>query len=934
MGDSFFAPEGTPPPPHEPDAPPPLFEDLGKNLGLGVAKSGTFSAFLSGLADTLLLWVIKAVAFLVNKAAAIFVFFMGVAGTLSEEARTAIGLLTAGTLKELTGIEVPPGDVAGGGSGPGRQAAANKMGQAIVGTLFAGAQAKEGGGLVPSANSADSFLSMVMKLELNGWLEAWVTDGISAHFLEKFGELKDGLSRSLGFGRLARQVFRAPLKILVSDPYLALLNQKYRPRHWDEKVLMARLNRGAITRADLSGPLGNQGYTEAQIDELVRDSQKTLSMGDLEYLDRRGLLLEDFAKESLIAIGYPEGTADAIRDLWRDKRIQKYRDEMVKVGEAAYVAGNIGPDTFGAIVQQSGFDTEEQEWMTKVAELKVSVKTRHLSEGEILKGIEDGILNFNDLKAWALREGMNAQDEAVLELEEQFKLNQAAALAKVKRDTAKAKVEAANAKLETAKQKAAVAKAEAADAGLTAATAGTLVKEGIWTVSQYQAFLQTHGYGPNAVAASVELLQAQLHAAAVKTAAAGATRTDAALKGLNLAQIEKAVIEGIVTEQRLRDFLTHSGYSDEDAQIIIDLTEHELTAAQVKAAATKAAHAQGATKSISIPDLDRAVRLGLTTVDAYKAALQKAGFDAASIALLTGILQSQLAADKAIAAKSVTAAATPAAKGITIGQLEQEVLAGIRTIGDYGAALAAAGYGHQDQIDLTALLQLKLDQAKSTAVKKAAATKTLAAKGISLPAAERAVKLGIVPVSTYTALLKSLNYTADAVAVLTNTLIAELGAAKKAQTVVVAATKTLAAKHISLPDLERAVIAGVRTADDYAAAVKAAGYSAGDVGTLTQLLQLKVDQAAAAAAAHADAEGVATAKGISLGSEEAAVVAGIKSMEDYDALLFALGYDDVDRATLEALLQAKVDAKAAKASPEAPGGSAGGTTAASTGPGL
>lgn len=913
MGDYFYSPEGTPLPPPEPDTPPPDFETLGKNLGLGIAKSGTFAAFIAQFMDQLFALFTKLVGALINFVAGIFVFFMGQVEHVSENARTGIGLLTAATLKSLTGIDVAPGDVDGGPPGAGRQAAANKMGQAIVGTMFAGAQPQDGGGVVPSANSADSFLAMVMRLELNGWLESWVSDGLSAHFLEKYGDLKDGLSRSLGFGRLARQVFRAPLKVLVSDPYTALLHQKYRPRPWDVDALMAQLNRGQITRAQLSDPLGNQGYTEAQIDELVRKNQKNLSLGEIDYLDQRGMAPADSINGFLQALGYNEGTADTIVSILRDKRVQKYRMEMVSVGETAYVAGKLDLGPFQAIVQQCGLSADEQNWILQVAQLKRTVNVRHLTEGEIIKGIEEGILSFNDLKAWAVRENMPIEEEAYLELETQFAANKASALAKAKQATAAAKVQAANAKLATAQAKAAAASTTAATTGLTPAQAATLVKDHIWTMAQYTAFLTSRGFGPDAVQANVALIQAEVNATAAKTAAAGAVRSSAAAKGLNLAQMEKAVIEGITTEDKLQSFLSSNGYSADDAQIIVDLTHNALTAAQAKADAKQAATAHATTKSISLPDLERAVRLGLTSIDSYTAALRKAQFDEGSIALLSGILQAQMVKDKATAVKSAAAASTAVSKGITIGQLQAEVLAGVRPIGDYTLALSAAGYSADDQIDLTQLLQLKLDQATSAAEKRDAAAAALAKRGISLSAAERAVKLGIVPISVYQSMLQSLHYTQDAIDVLSNTLLAEMAATRKAQASANTAAGVLAAKSISLPDLERAVVAGITPIDSYTAALTGAGYAAADVDTLTQLVQLKVDQAAAAAAKHADAEGVATQQGISLGSEEKAVVAGIKGMDDYDALLFALGYDDVDRATLEALLQAKVDAAAAKA---------------------
>jgi hypothetical protein len=118
------------------------------------------------------------------------------------------------------------------------------------------------------------------------------------------------------------------------------------------------------------------------------------------------------------------------------------------------------------------------------------------------------------------------------------------------------------------------------------------------------------------------------------------------------------------------------------------------------------------------------------------------------------------------------------------------------------------------------------------------------------------------------------------------------------------------------------VEAGLEPVSTYTAAVTAAGYSAADAQTLTELLNLKIAHTAAVAAMHADAVGKATAKGISLADEEKAVLGNYKTMADYDTLLTALGYDLTDRTVLEDLLKDKIAAAAAKA----------GTTTTTSGP--
>lgn len=913
MGDFFTPPVGSPLPPPEPDIPVPDFSTIASGIGVGLQKSGITGSFWNGLLEVLVKTATTILGVLVSTLLRLFAFFTGILGDATTDSQAAYNNLVTATLKELFGVVVAPSDVAGRTSNSGRETAASAIGQTIIGTMLKGAAPADGGGIVPSDTAATNFLSVAMKMQLNGWIESFVVDGLSYHLLEKYGDLKDGIERTLGMGRMSRAAFRAPMKIFATDPYMALLEQKYRTRPWEVASLMRRLAAGEIQRSDLSTPMGNIGYTEAQIDELVIQHTKYLPLADLDYLDRRGLSFGTFTHDQLVAQGWTPTTADQIITVMQDRRIQKYRDQMVTIGEDAYVRGDIGPDTFSTILQQSGLSADEQNWIQQVATLKVQCKVRHLTEGEITTGIEDGLLNFNDLKTWAIREGMAPTDEAILELEIQFKENKAAALASTKAKAAAAKLQAAQAKLQLAQQKAAAATAQAADKGLSAAQAALLVKDGVWTIAQYQQFLVSRGYGTDAVTASTQLLQAEMSSSAVKTAAAAATKASAAAKGLNLGQIEKAVIEGITTEAQLLTFLTGHGYDAADAQVIVDLTHNALTAAQAKAAAKVAATTKAASKSISLPELERAVRLGLTTADTYTAALRHAGFDAASVTLLTGILQAQLATDAATKAKSAAAATAKNSKGVTLAQIEQEVIADVRPIADYSSALVSLGYDAADQIQLTALLQLKVDQAAATAAKRTAATKAAAARGVSLPDTERAVKLGVVPVSVYTSLLQSLNYTPDAVQVLTNSLVAQLATVKKAQTAANGAAGTLAAKAISLPNLERAVVAGLQPIATYTATLTSAGYSDADAATMTELLQLKVDQAARAKTTHADAEGKATQKGIALAKEEAAVVAGDKTMDDYDALLISLGYDAVDRAVLEQLLQAKIDAKAAKA---------------------
>ena len=124
-------------------------------------------------------------------------------------------------------------------------------------------QANPSGGVTPSDQAVNNYLAVVMNMELNGWIESWFADAATYHLLEKYGDLKDGIARVLGLGRLSRQVFAPPMKVLVHDPYLALLNQKYRPKNVDVGTAVQAFLRAEFDRDTLSTILAVEGYQGA-----------------------------------------------------------------------------------------------------------------------------------------------------------------------------------------------------------------------------------------------------------------------------------------------------------------------------------------------------------------------------------------------------------------------------------------------------------------------------------------------------------------------------------------------------------------------------------------------------------------------------------------------------------------------------------------------
>jgi hypothetical protein len=758
VAEFFTPPDGFPDVPVEPATPPPNFPSIAQNwqIGTEAAKQA------SGWWDTLKRWILDVVAtglgWVLAQLLTVFAFMITVMGKVTDEASASYGVIVAATLKELFGVTVNPADVNTRASGPNRAAVAASLGQAIIGTLFSSAPVQAGGGVTPSDAAANNFLRVTMNMELNGWLESWFADAATYHLLEKYGDLKDGISRILGLGRMSRQVFAPPLKVLVHDPYLALLNQKFRPKHVDVGTAMRAFHRGDVDRAGLSTILGDQGYTEQEINWLVIDHTKFIPDADVEYLVDRGIWTRDQATAYLRTQGWAADGANYVLEVLSDKRVQKYRDEQVAIATDAYVRGEINDAQLATAVNNAGTQSAEGLWITDTAGLKRNAHITHLSRGDIEHAIKDGTMNFNDLQAWAVRNNMPLDEELLLELTIQVDENKASAAAAVKAKAAKAKADAAAAKLAAAQQKADAAKALAADKGLTIAEAEALVKAGNWTFAQLEGFLTSKGYGPDAIAGIEALLHEAMAKASASSSAATGVRTAAKAKGLNISQMEKAVVDGILTTDALANWLTAQGFDAADTSVIVAETQTAVDAAKLKAATKAAASATAGKKGISLSALERAVRLHITPIATYTAALQTAGFDQPSVDMLTAILNAQLASDAAAKASKGSTTGQPAAKVATLAQIEAEVSAGVRPIGDYQAALQTAGYNSDDVAQLVELLQHKIDHSAAAAALHSDAIGEATKRGINLAQAEAAVLGGINTMDDYDAMLTTLGY--------------------------------------------------------------------------------------------------------------------------------------------------------------------------------
>jgi hypothetical protein len=897
------------------DVAPPNYRQIGQALAAGqadyaaqtkAAKTG-LSDFIAHPLDTLLTWAAEFLAWLLSMLLCVVAFIMRLVTSIDDGAAPGMAAVVKNSLGHVFGL--PTGStgrkVAAGVDG---NAMGAQIGTMILNAMKSGAPASAGKPLQPDDTAAKNFLAMLARLGVEGWIDGFVAEAIGGGHLASVLELVPIMNEVLGLGRLSRRALAPLVKILVADPYTWKLHLDYRPALMPDGLAVREFIRGNLTAAQLDNALGKHGYSPDVIAALVNHHRKGISQPDLEYLVARGYWSTDRFDQALKDDGYDESSRLTLKNLPEQRLLDQLAEKRMQLFIQAYERGDVDDAEMENEVNSHSFTDPVKLQILDLARTHRLHAVKHLTLGEVQTMIKAHVMNLDDLRTWMTRENYPVEEQSLLEIYLMGQITTADEAAGAKRQKAQDAKTAAAARVAKQQQAAADAAAKAATKGLSIATFESLVENHLRSFDEFTAFLKELSIPPASITALVELLHEKINTKEATEAAHEALAAAAAIKHLPLSQIEAAVIAGTIPISDLAQFMTQQKFAQTDIDTALTYVQGKLDDATAKAAAAEAAKAAAAVKGISLPNLERAARLGLVAPADYSAALTSAGFDAHSVDLMAGILSSQMAADQHTIEQRAAAAAAAAKKNISLPALEKAVIAGLQPMGAYQAQLVALGYDAGDVATLVGLLQLQVDTAADVAAKKAAAAAKLGVKNLSLAEIERAVRLGVLSVDQYRADLAGIGFAPADVAILAASILAELAATKAAEAKQAAIAAALKNKGVSLAQEQQLVKDGISTLDAYTAFLRTQGYSDTVAAQLTQLLGDQMDQAALAAQKHADAAARAAEKNISLASEEKAVVDGIRTLDDYDALLVNLGFNETDQATLIALLELRLPA--------------------------
>lgn len=819
-----------------------------------------------------------------------------------EVADPAFQRLAATAFKDITGVDLGGASPAPGNR-DGRAAAARSLGGALMQAIAgAGGGAAAGGRIQPGSEAAESYVTWVTQMALEGWLTGLLGEMVTLGQVESLGDLDDSLANVLGLGRMTRAVMRPLLDAKVITPFRWQVQKTYRPELLAPGQVAQQLARGRWTRDQAIEELARQGYDEARIEAILNASRKFFGAADVRQFETRGHWSNERALQHLQDQGYDAAAAqDALR-LEGLRRIEQLEAAEASALVSAYADRRIDSGTFDRLLSACVKPPSERALISELANVRRAVNVKGLSPAEARACVRAGILAMRDYRAALEDDGYDSASVTALELLLRHELAAERTIAELRaeQDAERAR-ERAEREAERLRRRAEVEAERALARRGTEADLERAVVRGLIGLDRLIEVYSAR-YDADTVGILVDLVEDEREAYVAQLDAREAALQRGARRGLSAGDVERAYMENLLTLDELRRRLESIGFSAADAQLLARTAAARKNALDEARRTREAAAARAATRSIDLGRFERLVLRGARTLAQYDELLAGLGFDEASRAAMRELLDLQIA--EAAAARELRAAAEQQLRerGLSIEQTRRAVLLGLLPIEAFDRFLVDQRFTADAHAVLMAELRLDLDEAEAARRARAELDGRVGTRELSLAVAARAARLGLIPTSAYVDRLQRAGFSEADVELQLDLLLHELAEVQAQRARREAANADAEVRGLSLVDVERAVRAGIRTIADYRARAAELGYGQAAIDDLVALLELELAQLGDARTRREQIVGELATRNLSLGQLEEAVTKGFATLDEFVAEVRALGYGADDAELLAALL--------------------------------
>jgi hypothetical protein len=327
--------------------------------------------------------------------------------------------LAAAIFEDLTGVEVDKEALKQSAFGSGRLAGMEKFGGDLFDLLESEFKPPSGNLEAGDDAAAKKLLGFLMNFAIRQGNVETILSLIPEEyrFVEGIREYGELMAKNLGLGRMARRALQPLVQILVADPLMYKLQEKYRPKRLGPSPAIKKFFRDPNFEQQMRKELAQEGYTDARIDDLIAEIRPLLAERQLiEYLFRFGD----------VTVGIGEGRSTGVRDELTQRGYSAGDiDRFIAVSRPALDKNEIGvlfanekidQPTALLFLAKLGFDDDTAQLVLRAHSL-THQHARRLGLAELKKAFHNSVIDLLELKAHLSADGYSDDDIQIVTLD-------------------------------------------------------------------------------------------------------------------------------------------------------------------------------------------------------------------------------------------------------------------------------------------------------------------------------------------------------------------------------------------------------------------------------------------------------------------------------------------------------------------------------------
>lgn len=323
-------------------------------------------------------------------------------------------------LSDFFGREIKPEEIGMHGGFPGRSKLADELGSLILTEMFGEFEA--GGELSPELGraNADRVIGTNISTALEGWMGGVLTTGFLAKFFPNWADLDDILAQNVGFGRANRRVLGPLLTTLVTTPFSWYLNERFKPRIYNETQAVRALYRDQITEDDYFSGMARLGWDREKASVLKVVNGRLLEKEDIAKAVELGAIKTDELLDLYKTLGYAPDLAEIMRTVTIQDRMRTINNALESVARDMFRDGEIDEPAYRSLLLDAERSPEETEALVGLGLIERGrdqtkpPKDRRISRGVMERAYREGLILRTELETYYVEERYPDRDRAIM----------------------------------------------------------------------------------------------------------------------------------------------------------------------------------------------------------------------------------------------------------------------------------------------------------------------------------------------------------------------------------------------------------------------------------------------------------------------------------------------------------------------------------------